>query len=153
MKKLYPFALFTFLGFLNANGFQERENDNDNDNDSVSRNEQTDHTEDTFVYQSINTDSMLIERGEIYAQVYKFISDGIKVHDKNSPSWNCVSKIRQYVMGTDTLTTIKGDCDAGGFENHQFISRNGSLTLYRKYKMEKTVDGRTNLSEDIYEFK
>lgn len=147
MKKRWTVLAFVILGFVDVQGFQQSES-----NRPAPSLERSDENEVAFVHRSIDTDSMLIESGQVYIQVYKFISEGIKVHDKLRTSGPCVGRIKQYALGLDTLTTIKDDCDAGGFENHQFITRNNLLVTYRKYKMELTVDGRTNLSEDIYEF-
>ena len=58
MKKLYAVLVFVILGLINADGFQQTEN-----NKALPSGERATVSEDVFIHSSIDTDSMLIERG------------------------------------------------------------------------------------------
>lgn len=109
---------------------------------------------DAVVYRSVESDSFLIQRGNLFDRVATLLRKGKKLPDKDMTTLGspCISKVRKYKLSNNTLIVIKGDCGDAGFENHQFVKHGDSLKVYRKYKMEYRNDN-TSLSEDIYEFR
>lgn len=117
---------------------------------------QYESTNTRYIHQDIKSDSIVLERGVLYEQIFNFIAKGAKTSDESFVGMGgpCRKKIRKYVIDHDSLTLIKDDCDTHSFANHQFITQGDSLVLYRTYKMElSSSNNKPYLTEEIYQFR
>jgi hypothetical protein len=90
------------------------------------------------IYRSLDSDSLLTDKGEIDSLLSIFLRTGKQIKRKEYGGGDCEGAYRTFSIKDDNsiLTIDKYDCGDFGFGNSQYLTKNDSVLLTREFKVE-----------------